>query len=605
MPIHRLPSIEPRNTARAARRPRTSPLLALALATLIVLAVPPRSVEAQCLEGTLTPSDAAAEDRFGRALDSDGDFIVVGSIFDDDGGDRSGGAYVFRREPDGTWVEEAKLVSDDLAVDDQFGVDVAISGDVVVVGAQNDDDLADRSGSAYVFRRSEGGVWTQEAKLLAPDGAMLDFFGRAVAVHGDTALIGSHEDDDSGSNSGSAYVFRDDGAGNWSFEQKLVSPTARPLDLFGLSLDLDEDFAIIGATGDDEVRTDAGAAFVFVRDGTTWTNEAKLVDTAARNAAGLGNSVSIENGIAAVGASNANDAGNASGAVQVYARAGGGAWLNVARLTPADGQPQSFFGWQVAVDGFDIAVGAYRIRERSVRSGAVYLFVGDGQGTWTETAKLTEPTTADNDNLGFGLAMSEGRLAGGARLHDTPFSGAGTVWVWDSRSADCRCMRSRVNAGVGPIVDSLYVNGSTGGPTRTVTVGSTDLIYAYVLQPPGGGNGKFVIHANSGAPDPNGFYALPDSVGTACFPILIPLGAAPVAIWNNIGRQNQIGSSTDFGGNPIPDPAPAPTVFLQLNEGDPNLPPGTTITLQGAVIDPGSTSDKNGSMTNAVILVVE
>ena len=149
--------------------------------------------------------DGAAGDVFGRFVAVSGDTAVIGAIDGDDNGPNSGSAYVFVRSA-GVWSQQAKLLASDGAAFDLFGFSVAISSDTAVISSRDDDDNGSGSGSVYVFVRSAG-VWSQQAKLLASDGAAFDQFGFSVAVSGDTAVIGARQDDDNLSNSGSAYVF--------------------------------------------------------------------------------------------------------------------------------------------------------------------------------------------------------------------------------------------------------------------------------------------------------------------------------------------------------------------------------------------------------------
>merc|ERR1719181_1411772 len=117
-----------------------------------------------------------------------------------------------------SWTQVAKLVASDAATNDEFGRSVAISGDLVVVGAVADDDDDSDPGSAYVFRTTNGGAsWTQVAKLVASDAAEWDAFGISVAVSGDLVVVGAYRNDNAGTDSGSAYVFRttNDGA-SWT-----------------------------------------------------------------------------------------------------------------------------------------------------------------------------------------------------------------------------------------------------------------------------------------------------------------------------------------------------------------------------------------------------
>jgi hypothetical protein len=159
--------------------------------------------------------DGAAGDYFGVSVAISGDTVVVGAQYDDDKGSGSGSAYIFTRDAAGSltagWTQRAKLLATDGAADDNFGGSVAISGDTVAVGAYGDDDKGSYSGSAYIYTRNVVGSltagWTQRTKLLATDGAASDSFGWSVAISGDTVAVGAYFDDDTGGNSGSAYVF--------------------------------------------------------------------------------------------------------------------------------------------------------------------------------------------------------------------------------------------------------------------------------------------------------------------------------------------------------------------------------------------------------------
>ena len=165
----------------------------------------------------LVAIDSATGDYFGSSVSIDGDTMVIGAYADDDNGYTSGSAYVFTRT-NGIWTQRAKLTASDAVANDYFGLSVSINGDTMVIGAMRDDDKATDSGSAYVFTRDTpnnlASGWTQVAKLTADDGAVSDWFGRSVSIDGDTVVIGAYSHDDNGSDSGSAYVFRRDTAGD-------------------------------------------------------------------------------------------------------------------------------------------------------------------------------------------------------------------------------------------------------------------------------------------------------------------------------------------------------------------------------------------------------
>ena len=154
----------------------------------------------------LLASDGAAGNQFGNPVAVDGDTAVIGVSADDDNGGDSGSAYVFTRDA-GVWTEQQKLAASDGAAGDLFGVSVAVDGDTAVIGAFFDDDNGINSGSAYVFTRS-GTAWTQQAKLTASDGAAGDRFGDSIGISENTMVVGTPFDDDIGNDSGSAYIFQ-------------------------------------------------------------------------------------------------------------------------------------------------------------------------------------------------------------------------------------------------------------------------------------------------------------------------------------------------------------------------------------------------------------
>ena len=180
---------------------------------------------------------------------------------------------------------EGKLTASDGAASDEFGYAVALSGDTAIVGAYADStDTASQLGSAYVFVRS-GGSWTQQQKLTISDGFEGDHFGWSVAISGDTALVGAPSADIGGIlNQGAAYVFVRSG-GTWSLQQRLTASDGVANDEFGHSVALSGDTALVGArSADIDDEANQGAVYVFVRSGGTWSLQQKL--TACDGAAG-------------------------------------------------------------------------------------------------------------------------------------------------------------------------------------------------------------------------------------------------------------------------------------------------------------------------------
>ena len=330
-----------------------------------------RGSTAWSVEAKLTASDAAENDFFGHSVAISGDTIVVGADLDGDAGDFSGSAYVFQRS--GTaWNEEAKLTAGDAAADDRFGESVAISGDTVVVGAWFNDDADVDSGSAYVFQRN-GTDWSQQAKLTPSDAAASDLFGVSVAISGDTVVVGAWLDDDAGADSGSAYVFQRSGTA-WSEQAKLTASDAAAGDVFGVSVAISGDTVVVGAYGNDDAGPDSGSAYVFQRSGTAWSEQAKLTAGNAAEGDLFGRSVSVGGDIAVVGAVGEDVAGPDSGSAYVFRRNGTAWWSEQAKLTASDAAAEDLFGRSVAVSGDTVVAGAVGGSDAGLQSGSAYVF---------------------------------------------------------------------------------------------------------------------------------------------------------------------------------------------------------------------------------------
>ena len=379
-------------------------------------------------ETKLTASDGTAGDVFGYSVAIAGDTIVVGATLDDtDNGQDSGSAYVFTGAGT-TWTEQAKLTASDGAASDDFGISVAIAGDTIVVGAYRDDidNNNTNSGSAYVFTRT-GTTWTEQANLMASDGASSDRFGISVSIAGDTIVVGAHQNDDNGTNSGSAYVFTHSGA-TWTEQAKLLASDGGADDEFGISVAIAGDTIVVG--GDDDSGSSSGSAYVYTRTGTTWTEQAKL--TASDGAAGdeFGHSVAVVGETIVVGARLDDDNGTNSGSAYVFTGTGT-AWTEQAKLTASDGAAFDEFGTSVAIAGDNIVVGAYRDDDNGDRSGSAYVYVWTGS-TWTEEAKLTAGDGVEFDHFGWSVATAGDTIVVGARRDDTDNGiDSGSAYIYD------------------------------------------------------------------------------------------------------------------------------------------------------------------------------
>jgi len=357
---------------------------------------------------TLLPTDPQAEAWFGMSVAISGDTAVVGSPQANGVVNLSGAAYVFVRQ-DGAWNQQAKLVPPD-GVGSQFGGAVAIDGDTIVVGAR----LADAGGAVYVYVR-DGVNWVQQGPpLRADDAAADDWFGSSVAIDGDTIVVGAvfEEDDAANSGRGAAYVFVRSGE-TWSQQAKLTAGDGAGGDQFGSAVAISGERVIVGAPFATAGASQSGAAYVFVRSGTTWSPQGKIQVDEVR--AALGTSVSLDGDFAAVGAPNHDEAGiiNA-GAVYLYQFQAPDSWTLVKTFVATDPNVGNAFGNSVALAGDAIAIGAQG--EGNTR-GTVYVFRGGG-ANWNQERKVFATLPGTNTLFGGSVSLSGGIVLAGAALAD-------------------------------------------------------------------------------------------------------------------------------------------------------------------------------------------
>ncbi|MFG0253063.1 MAG: FG-GAP repeat protein [Phycisphaerales bacterium JB038] len=266
-------------------------------------------------EATLLPTDVAAEDYLGQAVAISGDWIVAGAAGDDDNGDSAGAAYVFHHDGQ-CWEEHAKLLTSDGAALDHFGLSLAMGVDIVAISAVGDDDHGADSGSVYIYRY-DGASWVVDAKITNSDGSRMDWFGWALDLCGDAIIVGVDLDDDYGQSSGSAYVFRHDGAA-WIEEAKLIPSDSAYKDHFGHAVSIDNQLAVVGAYMDDDSGDESGSAYVFEYVGGTWMETAKLLPDDGDIEDWFGYSVSLRSNRAVVTTPCDDDNGGNSGSAYVF-----------------------------------------------------------------------------------------------------------------------------------------------------------------------------------------------------------------------------------------------------------------------------------------------
>ena len=436
----------------------------------------------------LTADDRAANDEFGYAVAIDGDIAVVGMPGEDDP-DNSGAAFVFTRDSSGTWSQVAKLRASDLSAQDRFGLSVAVhedtsNGDTIVVGAPHH---SSSRGAVYVFTEPSGG-WASTstaAKLTAAVGAAGDEFGIAVAVDGDTIVVGAHQND---SNKGAAYVFTRPATGwaSTSTAAKLTASDAEANDDFGRSVAIDGDTVVVGASG---VDSDRGSAFVFTKPATGWANSpgtevAELTAYSRNDNDKFGRSVAIDGDTIVVGANgndydDDNDTDDDEGAAYVFIKPDTG-WANspgteTAMFTASDGKEKDQFGVSVAMDGDTVVIGADALNATN-KSGSAYVFTKPAAG-WvdsTETAKVTGSGTDNGDRFGLSVAVAGATVMVGANGQGANNEGAAYVYGiqdWSPITGSTGETRSHFVTGLTNVLEHTFAvravnDGGASGPSN-------------------------------------------------------------------------------------------------------------------------------------------
>jgi RHS repeat-associated protein len=390
-------------------------------------------------ETKLTVSTLAAGDQLGSAVSISGTTAVVGAPGDGTKGTNAGAAYVFVRSTSG-WALQQKLLpqTGDGAV---FGNSVAISGDTIVVGAYGDGTNGSFAGAAYVFVRS-GATWSLQQELTAPDGVALDLFGYSVALSSNTLAVGAFGRSDRGGSSGAVYVFLRTGT-TWSLQQKIVPADGAAGDQFGISVALDGDTLVSGAAGASNGTVATGTAYVHVRNGAAWSLQQKLLPSsgAAGDLFGSAVAIDVSTSTALVGAPQDDATATDAGAVYAFVRAGT-TWSQQQKLVASSGSAGDLLGSSTGVQANRAVAGAYRRASNGTDSGAVYVFDRSG-ATWSVSQTITASDNASGDLFGLAVALgSDGAVVGASgksgaagaayvfEVPPSPIPATGTHWTW-------------------------------------------------------------------------------------------------------------------------------------------------------------------------------
>jgi hypothetical protein len=384
-----------------------------------------KTVFANCPVVKLSPFDANAGDKFGVSVAIDGNFAVIGAYQNDSNGIDAGAAYVYEHIGS-NWLQRQKLTASDASANAQFGRSVAIEADTIVVGAYFDNN----TGSAYIFTRSAG-VWSQQAKLTAPDAGYGDNFGYSVALCGDTVVIGAYYDD---AQAGSAYVFVRTGS-IWDCNQKLTASDAKGR--FGNSVAIDVNTLLVGSYYSNLPGVNnAGSVYYFTRTAGVWSQQSILTASDSYSDDHFGSSVALDANIAVIGAYECDINGIANaGAAYVFSKSVAG-WNQQQKLIDNDDPcANEDFGRSVAIEGNAIFIGCPLNRVDGNQTGSVFEFVKTGQ-SWTQKQMFSADDSNDGDNFGFSTAVSGRNLIVGAHFNASKGVSSGAAYAFNNTSAD-------------------------------------------------------------------------------------------------------------------------------------------------------------------------
>jgi hypothetical protein len=319
----------------------------------------------------LIASDGTETDYFGSSVSISGDYAIVGAPTDDDNGDFSGSAYIFKRSGS-TWIEQQKLLASDGTEDDVFGGFLSISDNYAIISANGSDGLINESGAAYIFKRTDS-LWVEEQKIFASDSTRWVGFGIS-AISGNYAIVGAPGDDDNGEDAGAVYIFRKDSI--WVEEIKLKPIDAQTYDGFGRSVSISGDYVLVGASLGDGIVPNSGSAYIYKKENNNWIKIQKIFASDGEQGDAFGSwSVSISEDYALVGALGDDDNGSQSGSAYIFRKLGT-TWIEEYKLTASDGTEGDAFGGAVSISGEYAIVGAYGDDDNGNSSGSAYVYNG-------------------------------------------------------------------------------------------------------------------------------------------------------------------------------------------------------------------------------------
>ena len=442
-------------------------------ASCLVVAAVGGWAQGQCSTAKLTASDAASADSFGAAVDISGDFAIVGSQGDNHSGfTDAGSAYIYARNGAG-WTQAQKLISPDPGTQEFFGASVTIEGDYAVVGCPSDTYFATNAlGSVYVFHRVNGN-WFLEANILSPDNVHrenFNRFGTNVALSGSTLAISALYENNSG---GAVYVYTRSGTA-WTLQQRIQPAGIGYPDFFGNSIALEGNELAIGATGvDSTAGFGTGAAYVYVRSGSVWSQQAKLIGSLTHSADQLGRAIAISGDRMTV-----SSLGGATGTVYAFKRTGL-VWSQEAHMTPPNPAQSSHFG-----ESMDMTASGGRLVIGRDAAGAgvggrvgVYERVNN---QWSLAHDLISPENSNSYDFAIGCAVDGDTVVVGDQGYDAAaLANSGAAFVFEPYTAPGDLCSAALPVAAGTYFGSTTCAAANGNSTCSTSVFSRDVYYSY------------------------------------------------------------------------------------------------------------------------------
>lgn len=387
-----------------------------------------KALKQATFEQKLTAEDGGADARFGISVALWDDVAMVAADLDDEAEVDAGAVYVYAFNGS-HWVFQQKLTASDADQGDGFGGSISLQGDRVVIGAPRDNAPAGDSGSAYVFEY-DGIAWQERQKLTPNVVSASDIFGRYIDLDGDRVMITAYGDDEHDTDAGAVYVFDFNGS-SWQQTTKLTASDGVAGDGFGFSVSLDGDQAMVGAMLSDQAGTSSGKAYVFEFNGSAWTEVQTLTASDGTAQALFGASIDLSGNRAVIGANRDNGNTTASGSAYVF-EYNGTVWTESQKLNVSGMPSGGNFGVDVNLLGNRIIIGANRDDEaKTLPSGSVYVFDYVGS-SWQQSDVLLANDAAWDDQFGFAVSHSSGRIIAGAFKDDDQGDQSGSAYVFNS-----------------------------------------------------------------------------------------------------------------------------------------------------------------------------